>query len=261
MAHGQESKESPYRLFWLARRRGRAHRVPLLCLAIVLVDQATKAIQPTGTFVVNPGGAAILPSRVNDALWRNPTFGAPCDTSAAAVLLTALVVANRQANPNLRVAATGVIAGLLSNLIDRMGGSSLFHHGLPRSCIDWIPVPAWSAARTNLGDRAIVVGVLALAYQPARQALHARHRRERSSRHARTMAAGTGLMTIALWTTFWEANRNAAGPETTARSETATRCASTAYTSDGIDWLSYRPKAGPVPYHAVTPLQTASDCS
>jgi hypothetical protein len=234
---------------------------PLLCPAIVVIDQATKAIQPTGKFVVNPGGTAILPSAVDDALWRSQTFGAACDSAAAAVLLTALVVANRLANPIPRVAATGVLAGLLTNLIDRMGASSLFHDGLPRGCIDWIPVPARPAARTNIGDMAIAVGVLALAYQPARRAIHAGQHLVRSSRCARTVGAGAGLVAIAIWTILWQANRNAAGLEATIRPETATQCASTVYTSDGMDWLSYRPKAGPVPYRAVTSLQTAADCS
>jgi hypothetical protein len=48
---------------------------PLLCLAIVLVDQASNAVQPAGTFVVNTGGSAILPSALGDALWRSQTFG------------------------------------------------------------------------------------------------------------------------------------------------------------------------------------------
>jgi hypothetical protein len=261
MDQGQEPKESPNPLFWLARLRARAHWVPLQCSAIVLIDQATKAIQPTGTFVVNPGGAAIVPSPVDDALWRSQTFGAACDTAAAAVLLTALAVANRLANPSPHVAATGVLTGLLSNLIDRMGAASLFHDGSPRGCIDWIPVPLWPAARTNIADIVIAVGVLALAYRTARRAIHAGRRLVRSSRHARTVVACTGLIAIAIWTTLWQANRNAAGVETTIRPETATQCASTVYTSDGKDWLSNRPNAGPVPYRAVTFRQTAADSS
>ena len=61
----------------------------------------------------------------------------------------------------------------LSNLADRLGASSLFHAGLPRGSIDWIPVPRWPTARTNLADVAIALGALALAYQPARKAMHA----------------------------------------------------------------------------------------
>jgi hypothetical protein len=248
-----ELTRSPDPPVWLAWLRGRAHSVPLLCLAIVLLDQLTKAVQPTSILVINPGGAAIFPSPVDDTLWRSHTFGGACDTAGAAVLLAALVVANRLVNPSPRVAATAVLAGLLSNLLDRMGASSLFHDGLPRGCIDWIPVPMWPAARTNIADIVVSAGVLALAYHPARRAIRASQQLIRNSRSARTVGAGTGLLVIAIWTTFWQANRDGVELKATIRPETATHCATTLYTGDGMDWLSYRPKAGPLPYRAAIP--------
>ena len=247
MDQGARRMRSPDPSAWQAGLYSRANPVPALCFAIVFVDQVTKAVQPAATVIVNRGGAGIVPSPVDDRLWRSQTFGAACDTAAAAVLLTALVVANRLAKPSRRLAATGVVAGLLSNLIDRMGASSLFHDGLPRGCIDWIPVPAWPAARTNVADIIIFVGVLALAYDPARRATRASQHLLLSSRSARAAAAGTGLVAIAIWTTFWQANRSTAELKTTIRPD-STHCATTTYTSDGMDWLSYRPKAGPVPY-------------
>src|SRR4051812_42579190 len=48
-----------------------ARWTPLLCLAIVLVDQATKALQPGGTFVVNTGGIALLPAPLESMLWKS----------------------------------------------------------------------------------------------------------------------------------------------------------------------------------------------
>jgi lipoprotein signal peptidase len=148
----------------------RRHWASALCLAVVLVDQATKAVQPTGTFVVNTGAAAILPSALGDALWNSPTLGAACDVLDTVLLLVALNLTRRLNTTKNRVAATAVLAGLFSNLADRLGTASLFHAGLPRGAVDWIPVPLWPTARTNLADLVIALGVLALGYRTLRHA-------------------------------------------------------------------------------------------
>jgi hypothetical protein len=221
-----------------------------LCLAIVVVDQASKAVRMGGTFVVNTGGPGILPASLGSLLWKSQTFGAVCDTADTALLLVGLHVAHRLTDTNQRLAAMCVLAGLLSNLLDRLGASSLFHVGLPRGSIDWIPVPGWPAARSNIADIVIAVGVLAFTYRPLRHAIRALRSLIRRSRFARLAAAGTGLLAVAIWTTFWQANRNTAELHTTTRSETAALSTMINYPSDGMDWLSYRPTAGPVPYHA-----------
>jgi hypothetical protein len=137
---------------------------------VVLLDQATKAVQPTGAFIVNTGGAAILPSALGDALWKSPTLGAACDTLDSVLLAVALQFTRGLRTTRSRVGAIAVLAGLLSNLADRLGASSLFHAGLPRGSIDWIPVPLWPAARTNLADVAIALGALVLGHQALRKA-------------------------------------------------------------------------------------------
>jgi hypothetical protein len=238
----------------------RGRRVTLLCLAVLLVDQVSKAIRPTGTFTVNAGGAAILPSFLGDALWRSPTIGAACDTVDTVLLLAALGRVRRLTNTWQRTAATAVLAGLLSNLVDRLGGSSVFHPGLPRGSIDWIPVPAWPTARTNIADVIIALGVLALLYHPARHALLAVHDLARRTRAAQLGAATVGLIAVAIWTTMWQANRNTMEHHPTPQSETFAQCA-TSYPSDGMDWVSYRPTAGPPPYHPPTPQQTVPRCA
>jgi len=110
----------------------RGQPVSLLCLAILLGDQTSKAMQPAGTFIVNTGGPAILPSALGDTLWRSQTFGAACDSIDAVLLMAALGAVSRVTNTGQRLAATAVLAGLLSNLLDRLGASSLFHADLPR---------------------------------------------------------------------------------------------------------------------------------
>jgi lipoprotein signal peptidase len=237
-----------------ALRRGIHDRwTPLMCLAIVLVDQATKALQPGGTFVLNTGGMALLPAPLESMLWKSHTVGAVCDTADTVLLLIGLRLARRLRHRSQRVAAMGVLAGLLSNLLDRLGASSLFHVGLPRGCIDWIAIPAWPAARSNIADVVVAAGVLAFTGGALRHAIRALRILIRRSRRARLAAAGSGLIAVAVWTTFWQANRNNAELQTPTGSETVTRSTVIDYPSDGMDWLSYRPKDGPIPYHAGGP--------
>ena len=231
---------------WLLATRGR--RVALICLAVLLVDQASKATRPAGTFIVNTGGAAILPSPLGDALWKSHTFGAACDAVACVLLLAAFGIAGALINTVQRVAAIAVLAGLLSNLVDRLGASSLFHAGLPRGSIDWIPIPAWPTAKANIADIVIALGVLAYAYHPARHAVQAIHALAHRSRTAHLAAATAGLITVAIWTIIWQANRHNAELKPTTPYETPAQCTAISHPSDGMDWVSYRPTAGPVPY-------------
>ena len=148
------------------------------------------------------------------------------------------------------MAATAVLAGLLSNLIDRLGASSLFHAGLPRSSIDWIPVPAWPSAKTNTADIVIALGILALTYHAGRRTIRASQALAHHVPATRLAAAATGVIALAMWTATWQANRHTAELPPTTQSETPSQCqAAIASSSDGMDWVSYRPAAGPLPYH------------
>ena len=227
----------------------RGRRISLLSLAIPLVDQASKAMQPAGTFTVNTGGPAILPSALGDALWKSPTLGAACDSIDTVLLIAALAATRKVTNTSQRVAATAVLAGLLSNLIDRLGASSLFHAGLPRSSIDWIPVPAWPSAKTNTADIVIALGILALTYHAGRRTIRASQALAHHVPATRLAAAATGVIALAMWTATWQANRHTAELPPTTQSETPSQCqAAIASSSDGMDWVSYRPAAGPLPF-------------
>jgi len=252
---GPVQTTSPARLLGI---RGRW--VPLLCPAVVLVDQVSKAVQPAGTFIVNTGGSAILPSALGDALWKSQTFGAACDTVDSVLLLTALGMAGRLAHTRQRVATIAVLAGLLSNLVDRLGGSSLFHAGLPRGSIDWIPVPSWPTGKANIADIVIALGAVALTYHAARRAVHAIQTLARRRGAPRLAAATTGLIAVAIWTTIWQANRHTAELRPTAHQTLAT-CTAASYPSDGMDWVSYRPTAGPHPYQPPRPLSAVPGCA
>lgn len=231
------------------RLPARERRISLLCLAIVLADQASKAMQPAGTFVVNSGGPALLPSALSDALWQSQTFGAACDSIDALVLITALGAVRRVADTGRRVAVTAVLAGLLSNLLDRLGASSLFHAGLPRGSIDWISVPAWPSAKTNVADIVIALGILALAHQAGSRAARAVAVLVRPLPARRLSAALVGVIALATWTAIWQANRHTAELVPVSRIETPSQCE--AYSSDGMDWVSYRPTGGPLAHHVL----------
>ena len=231
-------------------------RLSLPSLAIPLVDQASKATQPAGKFTVNTGGPAIL---LGDTLWKSPTLGAACDSIDAVLLIAALIAVRTVTNTSERVAVTAVLAGLLSNLGDRLGASSLFHAGLPRGSIDWIPVPAWPSAKTNIADIVIALGILALTYHAACRTIRASQALARLVPATRLAAAATGVIALAVWTATWQANRHTAELHPTTRSETPSQCpAAIAYSSDGMDWVSHRPAAGPLPYHD-TSCRTSSD--
>ena len=225
----------------------RGRRISLLCLAVVLADQASKAVQPAGTFAVNTGGPAVLSSALGDALWRSQTVGAACDSVGAVVLMAALGAVRTVTNTGHRVAVTAVLAGLLSNLVDRLGASSVFHAGLPRGCIDWISVPGWPSAKTNIADIVIALGVIALIWYAGRRTIHGLVHHVPTPRLA---AVATGVLVLAVWTAVWQVNRHTAELGPTSRSERPSRChAASVYSSDGMDWVSYRPAVGPLPYH------------
>jgi Signal peptidase (SPase) II len=228
----------------------RRQRISLLCLAIPLMDQASKAVQPAGTFTVNTGGPAILPSALGDALWKSQTLGAACDSIDTVLLIAALGAVRMVTNTGQRVAVTAVLAGLLSNLVDRLGASSLFHAGLPRGSIDWITVPAWPSAKTNIADIVITLGTLALIYHAGHRMLRASRALARLVPASRLAAAATGIIALAIWTAIWQANRHTAELRPANRYETPSQCqAAIAYSSDGMDWVSYRPAGGPLPYY------------
>ena len=236
---------------------GRGQRISLLCLAILLVDQTSKAIRPAGTFVINTGGPAILPSALGDALWSSDTFGAACDSIDTVLLVAALGVVRKVTNGGRRVAATAVLAGLLSNLVDRLGAASLFHGGLPRGCIDWISMPAWPSAKTNIADIVIALGMLALFYHAGRRTIRAGHVLTRPIPAFRLGTVAVSVIALAMWTATWQANRHTAELRPASRSETPSQChAAILRSSDGMDWVSYRAAAGPLPYNGTRDCAT-----
>jgi lipoprotein signal peptidase len=204
----------------LGRDTVREHLTPLLGLGVLLADQVTKAVQPAGNLVVNTGAAGLLSSDLGDALWNSPTIGAACDTLDAVLLLVALAFARTLRSICNRMAATAVVAGLMSNLADRLGTSSLFHTDLPRGSIDWIQVPMWPTARSNVADVVIALGALVLAFQILRIAASAVRHMVRRTQKARLGSLAAAVLALILWTHYWQYNREVVIPQPPAHSTT-----------------------------------------
>jgi hypothetical protein len=214
------SLELPTSLPGVRRDAVRQHLTPMLLSGVLLADQVTKAVQPAGGFVVNTGALGLLPADLGDALWNSPTIGAACDALDAVLLLVAFAFAGTLRSIWNRIAATAVVGGLMSNLADRLGTSSLFHTDLPRGSIDWIQVPMWPAARSNVADVVIAVGALVLGFQVLRIAASAVRHVARRAQTARLASLAAAVLALILWTHYWQYNREDVIPHPPAHSTT-----------------------------------------
>jgi lipoprotein signal peptidase len=226
-------------------RCGARERVVLASLAagVIAADQVTKAVVPVGAFIVNAGGAFVLPSRIGDLLWRSETIGALSDTAGAALLLAAARRIPRSASPVGRYGAVLVVAGLLSNLLDRLGVAALVHPGVPRGAIDWIPFGARHLI--NLADVFILLGAALLAARASSPCM----RIVSQYLQPRRCAVAAGIMALAVWAFWWGANRQAV---TTAQHHATDRAPASILLISGdacangdMDWLSYRSTGTP----------------
>jgi lipoprotein signal peptidase len=203
-------------------------------VGVVAVDQVTKAVQHANHFVVNTGGAALVPSAIGDFLWRSPHIGAVVDTAAVAALCAVARLIPAIAGAIGRVGAAMMVGGLSSNLLDRLGFASLLHAGLPRGSIDWVPLG--SHLHANVADGFVALGAALIVANALR------HWRLRRTTQVATLIA------LLIWTMVWGSNRCAASrhrQEVVAAAQLSALCrAADRYPSTGMDWLSWdRPPA------------------
>jgi lipoprotein signal peptidase len=205
---------------------------------VVGIDQVTKAVQRANHFVVNTGGAAIVPSTAGDFLWRSEYVGAIADTVAAGALFTAAGLIASMSSVPRRLGAALIVGGLASNLLDRLGVASLVHPGLPRGSIDWVPLGAHVHA--NLADAFVAVGTAGVVAHALVRAIRKVTRRGQLNRSGKVAA----VIALTIWTTVWGSNRQAAfahRQEAMARSQLAAlRRVAERYPSTGMDWLTWR---------------------
>jgi lipoprotein signal peptidase len=109
---------------------------------VVVLDQVTKfwAWRHVSTVRINVGGDILVGPTVG-RLYTNPVMGALLDLLDAGLLSRAFVLLLRRSQtPVLRTSATLVLAGWMSDLLDRLGMHYVTAPGSVRGAVDFIHV-------------------------------------------------------------------------------------------------------------------------
>jgi hypothetical protein len=119
----------------------------------------------------------------------------------------------------------------------------MFHDDLPRGSIDWIPVPLWPTARTNVADVVIAVGLLVLGHHLLRavapsvvsgwRSVHASVLR---TRVLHLVVVSAAVVALGGWTVYWQANRQAAVPPPSPRPSVAVPEHQAGAPTDDVTW-------------------------
>jgi lipoprotein signal peptidase len=132
----------------------------LSLLALVLVlDQATKwwAWRHIGDVSINDGGDPLVGPAVS-RLYANPMMGALLDLLDAGLLIKAVAMLVRGRQMTLvRLSATLVAAGWMSNLVDRLGMHYVTAPGSVRGAVDFIHI---GRDYLNVADFFIIAGTV-----------------------------------------------------------------------------------------------------
>jgi hypothetical protein len=135
------------RLFW-----------PALFGGVVAADQISKALVPNRRCFFDPGTGTLWPWAVSRA-FQSRLGGEALDVLGCLVLaaLGALVVRYAR-GPLARLGATVLLAGLTSNLLDRLGLAGVTQAARPRTVVNWFDVGVWRVNVGNVADCCYVVG-------------------------------------------------------------------------------------------------------
>lgn len=131
---------------------------PTIFLLIVAGDQLSKALAPKSWVYLDPGAGTLWPSFVSHA-FQSSAEGAVLDALAVCVLGALGLVAARSARHRLsRAGTTVLLAGMSSNLLDRLGLASLTRGVHGRFVVNWFDLGAWRIYVGNVADCCYVVG-------------------------------------------------------------------------------------------------------
>lgn len=152
---------------------------PLFFVVLVACDQVTKALAPTSRLRLDAGSGSLWPSVVNRA-FESSSGGAVLDVLGCFVVvaMSALVVL-RLHRPLSRTGATAALAGLSSNLLDRLGLDHVTQGVRGRVVVNWFYVGDWRLTLGNVADFCELAGVVLLVASAmflARRSLAARVR-------------------------------------------------------------------------------------
>jgi lipoprotein signal peptidase len=198
----------------------------LVVVAIVCADQVTKALVPRAWVSVDPGTGAYLPSFLRDQ-WKGPVSGALLDGAGVCVLaVLGWLVARRFRGLLARLGGAILLAGLASNLLDRLGLATLTQGVPERGVINWFNFGFGSLGAGNIADICYVTGALLLLAgaaehvarrmwrHPSSEPRVASSGNRSSTRNRRRLALAVLCVMIAAaafgWAGFWQGDRRAA---------------------------------------------------
>jgi lipoprotein signal peptidase len=137
--------------------------------AVIGVDQAVKwlAWRRFDESLIN-GGGYILLGRVIRSWFAAPASGAVADVLGGVLVVLGIGRLLQGRRPLCVLIGGGlVLAGSLSNLLDRLGMHNLTAPGSARGVVDFLP--SGGSSRCNVADVLIVLGILLLGYASVRR--------------------------------------------------------------------------------------------
>jgi hypothetical protein len=155
----------------------------VLVVTIVSADQITKALVPRVWVTVDPGTGAYLPSFLRDQ-WKGPVSGALLDGAGVCALgVLGWLVAKRLRCLLTRLGGAILLAGLASNLLDRLGLAAVTQGATERGVINWFNLGLGSLGAGNIADFCYVTGTMLLLAGAVHRLLRHRLLRHRLLRH------------------------------------------------------------------------------
>src|SRR5437870_9295201 len=152
-----------------ASGRSSANMLVAVFVVVIGTDQAAKwwVWRHFDGSLINSGGYIHLSPAIR-SWFANPVSGAFADVVGAVVLLAAIGWLLRRRHPVVVLLGGGlVIAGWVSNLLDRLGLHNVTAPGSARGVVDFIP--AGGPGRYNVADLWIICGTVLLAYAAVRR--------------------------------------------------------------------------------------------
>lgn len=135
---------------------------PALFGGVVAGDQVSKALVPNRRCFFDPGTGTLWPWAVSRA-FQSRLGGEALDLLGCLVLAAMGALAVRYVRGPLgRLGATVLLAGLTSNLLDRLGLAGVTQGARPRTVVNWFDVGVWRVNVGNVADCCYVVGSLLL---------------------------------------------------------------------------------------------------
>jgi Signal peptidase (SPase) II len=142
----------------MPRHRHAPYAWPLLFILLVGADQLTKALAPRSWVTVDPGAGTWLPAAVGRE-FKGATSGRAIDAIGCIVLLAVgALVMPRVRNRLTLAGATVVLAGMTSNLLDRLGLAMMTQGVQGRVVVNWFTVGVGRLRLGNLADLCYIVG-------------------------------------------------------------------------------------------------------